>query len=708
MQEDLCGGFVICGAEEPEIIFYNLTMKKIMMGLASFTLPCAVFAGAYGEMFKNGNLRFDYTPQEISALEKQASKELSQNLNFLVSIPAQDRDFDNTVRALENAYTAYWFVPKNLSLLAYFHHDGAVREAAAALEPKGSQTKAAVFARKDVYRALKEFEDTKPSLSHEDARLLAKWLERYERAGMALSGQAAAEYATLNEERLAKITQYNVNLNNYKDELAVTREELEGMSDTFINRLSRTDDGKYIVTLKYPDYNPFMASAKNEKARKALQEKFARRGGKENVKLLEDTLELRRKQAVLLGYKQYPDYVLPVRMAKNYQNLEKFLKNIQAKITPLAQAELNAYLKLKEEQTGKKAKEMPAWELPYWSNEYKKRNFQVDDEKIKEYFPVQTVIDGMFEVFGNLFGVTFSQTQLPVWHGDVIIYQIKDKKTGELISNFYMDLFPRDGKYTHAATWSFVDRFELPDGTMQTPSVVIAANFTPAGNGVPPLLTHGEVETLFHEFGHVLQMSLASSKYATLTGDNVAWDYIETHSQLLENWAWQPEVLKKISSHYQTGEQLPDAMIASLVKSKNAGSAQGFIRQNFLGQFDVAAHAAQKRVNTTKLYSKMMKEITGIPMTAGTYPQASFGHIMSLTDPYDVGYYVYAWSLVIAADIFSKFEEQGLFNEALGAKLRTYIYTPGTVYDENEMVEKFLGRPYNDQAFLKSLGVTEK
>lgn len=680
----------------------------MMMGLAAVTLPCAVFSGAYGDMFKDGQLRFDYTPQEISALEQQASQELSQNLDFLVNIPASERNFDNTVRALEQAYTAYWFVPKNLSLLAYFHKDAGVREAAAALEPKGSQAKADVFARKDVYLALKTYADTKPQLPHEDARLLAKWLERYERAGMALSAKQAAQYAKLNARRLEKITQYNVNLNNYKDELALTREELDGMSDTFINRLPRTQDGKYIVTLKYPDYNPFMASAKSESARKALQQKFARRGGKENVKLLEDTLELRRKQAALLGYKQYPDYVLPVRMAKNYANLEKFLKNLQKEVTPLAQAELNAYLKLKEEETGQKTNEMPAWELPYWSNQYKKKYFRVDDEKIKEYFPIQTVIDGMFAVFGNLFGVTFVKADLPVWHEDVIVYQIKDKKTGELISNFYMDLFPRDGKYTHAATWSFVDRFQLPDGTMQVPSVVIAANFTPAGNGVPPLLTHGEVETLFHEFGHVLQMSMASSNYATLTGDNVAWDYIETHSQLLENWAWQPEVLKKISSHYKTGEALPDEMIASLVKSKNAGMAQGFIRQNFLGQFDVAAHAAQKRVDSTQLYGKMMKEITGIPLTEGTYPQASFGHIMSLTDPYDVGYYVYAWSLVIAEDIFSQFVRQGLFNEELGAKLRTYVYTPGTVYDENDMVEKFLGRPYNDKAFLESLGIQKK
>ena len=680
-------------------------MNKFVTGLAAVALPCAAFAGAYGEMFRDGHLRFDYTPQEIASLEQAASQELEDSLAALTAVPAQQRTFENTVLALEKAYTQYWFVPKNLSLLAYFHKDASVREAAAVLETQGSKKKAEIFARRDVYRSLKEYAQTNPKLAHEDARLLNKWLERYERAGMSLTDSKLKKYLKLNDERLEKITRYNVNLNNYKDELPLTAEQLKGMGETYAKRLEKTKDGKYIVTLKYPDYNPFMANAQDDDARKALQTKFARRGGEENVKLLEDTLVLRRKQAALLGYKQYPDFVLPVRMAKTQDNLRAFLKDLQKQVTPLAQAEMAQYLALKNKTLGTASKKINGWELGYWANQYKKAFYQVDDEKIKEYFPVQTVINGMFEIFGGIFGLTFEQADLPVWHPDVQTWIIKDAATGQTISYFYMDLYPRDGKYTHAATWSFVDRFQLPDGQYQIPSVVIAANFSPAANGVPALLGHGEVETLFHEFGHVLQMSLATSKYASLTGDNVAWDYIETHSQLLENWAWQPQVLKKISSHYKTGQQIPDELINSMVQARHAGEATAFLRQNFLGQFDLEAHAKNRRVNTTKLYAKMMKDITGIEMTKGTYPQASFGHIMSLTDPYDVGYYVYAWSLVIAQDIFSQFEEQGLFNKELGAKLRTYIYTPGTVYDENEMVEKFLGRPYNNRAFLKSLGV---
>lgn len=680
-------------------------MKKMITAFTLVALSAPLFAGAYNKMFSNGYLRFNYQVDELPALEQQAREELTQQLNAIAAVPAGEYTFENTLLALERAYTNYWFVPKTLSLLAYFHQDPAVREAAAELETLGSKIKAEVFTRRDVYKVLKAYADTRPILDKEQQRLLDKWLIKFERNGMGLSDKKLKKFVELNNKRLEKITQYNVNLNNYQDQLILSREQLDGMEDTYISRLARTPDGKYIVTLKYPDYNPFMANATNEEARKALQIKFANRGGKENVKLLEDTLQLRSQMARLLGYEKYPDYVLPIRMARNTETLQGFLTDLQAKITPLAQAETRAYLDLKKEMTGVESTTLNAWETAYWGNQYRKKKYAVDNEKIKEYFPADKVINGMFDTFGNLFGLTFEPADLPTWHPDVKTYIIKDKKSGQTISYFYLDAYPRDGKYTHAATWSFVDRFQLPDGSYQIPSVVIAANFTPAGGDVPSLLTHSDVETLFHEFGHVLQMSMATSRYASLTGDNVAWDYIEAHSQLLENWAWNKQVLQKISSHYKTGKPLPQDLMDSLIASRHAGEASAFIRQNFLGQFDLQAHLANKRVNTTKLYSKLMKEITGIPVTKGTYPQANFAHIMSLTDPYDVGYYVYAWSLVIAEDIFAQFEAQGLDNTKLGAKLRKYIYTPGTAEDENEMVEAFLGRPYNNEAFLKSLGV---
>lgn len=677
-------------------------------------LPLAaavMFAASFGaantidKLYNGDTMRFNYTGQEVLDIEKQASADFEDNIKQILAIAPKQRNFGNTILPFERTFNNYWYTVKGLALLAYFHDDEGVRDSAAKLESTGGQFKADVLSRKDIYKAIKDAakNDPQPKNTQED-RLVTFWLSRFKRAGAELTGKKAQEYAALTRKKMEEITQFNVNLMNYKDQLELTKEQLAGLSDVYINRLARTDEGKYIVTLKYPDYNPFMSNAQDEAARKALQIKFANRGGEENVKLLEDVLQIRSKTSRLLGYKDHPQYVLQDRMAQNKKTLKHFLKDIEKNLKPVGKKELKNYKKLKKEMTGD-GKNFGLWDFPYYYNQYMKKYYNVDQEKIKEYFPTDHVIDGMFEVFGNIFGLDFVKADLPKWNKEVLTYQIKDKATGELISNFYLDLYPRDGKYTHAATWSFIDTYQKPDASWQTPSVVIAANMTPAGNGIPSLLNHSEVETLFHEFGHVLQMSLTHPKYASLGGDNITWDYIETHSQLLENWAWQKDTLKKISKHYITGAPLPDDMIDSLVKSKMAGTALPMLRQNFQAQLDYQYHLSNKPVNTTKVYEKMIKKIYLMPLTEGTYPQANFGHIMSLTDPYDVGYYVYAWSLVIADDIFSEFEKQGVYNADLGAKLRKLVYTPGITQDPNLMVNEFLGRPYNNKAFLKNFGI---
>jgi len=675
-------------------------MKHLPLTAAFLLAASFCAAGTIDNMYKNGNMRFDYTSAEVLGLEKQASSDFENNVKQILAVPDKKRNFANTILPFERAFNDYWYTVKGLALLTYFHDDAQVRAAAAELESKGGQFKAEVLSRKEIFNALKIAAQNDPQAKDsQEARLSDFWLSRFERAGAELEGDKAKEYAALTDKKMEEITKFNVNLMAYKDQLEVTRAQLEGLSEVYINRLARTKDGKYIVTLKYPDYNPFMANAKDEDARKALQIKFADRGGRQNVKLLEDVLQIRSKTSRLLGYKDHPQYVLADRMAANKENLENFLYGIETNLKPVGAKELDAYKKLKKEETGSSS--FGLWDLPYYSNMYMKKYYNVDSEKIKEYFPTDYVIKGMFEIFGNLFGLDFVKVDIPTWDKEVLAYQIKDKATGETVSNFYLDLYPRDGKYTHAATWSFIDAYQKPDGSWQKPCVLIDANLTPAGNGVPSLLDHSEVETLFHEFGHVLQMSLTHPKYASLGGDNITWDYIETHSQLLENWAWQKDVLKKISKHYKTGEVMPDDMIDALVKSRNVGQALPMLRQNFLGQFDYRAHLS----NTTELYGKMIKEISLLPLTEGTYPQANFGHIMSLTDPYDVGYYVYAWSLVIADDIFSEFEKQGIDNKELGMKLRKLVYTPGITQDPNKMVEQFLGRPYNNKAFLKNFGI---
>ncbi len=599
--------------------------------IAALSVPMLGAAETYDSLFKNGVLRFNYTGAEIKKMDVSAKAEFEADIKKMLAVPDKEKNFENTLLAFENAYNNYYYTAKALALLTYFHDKEDVREAAAELESEGSKFKANITSRKDIYNALKKLDA--PSYGNQEKRLYTFWINRFERAGAKLDGEEAKTYAALTNKKMELITKYNVNLMNDKQTLELTKEELAGMSDLYINRLQKTKDGKYIVTMKYPDYNPFMQNAENENARKALQIKFANRGGPENVTLLEEVLEIRSKTSRMLGFKDHPQYVLADRMAKDEKTLRAFLKDIQKNITPAGKEEKKNYLEISKKLKGKKDKDLTFYNYPYYSNIYLKENFNLDKEAFKEYFPSEHVVKGMMDTFGEVFSIKFEPAAVPTWHKDVMAYKITDAKTGALISHFYLDLYPRDGKYTHAAAWTFIDAHIKPDGTYQTPSVVVCSNMNPPGGGAPSLLSHEDVVTLFHEFGHVLQMSMTKPKYASLGGDNMSWDYVETHSQLLENWAWDKATLKKISKHYKTGEPLPDNMIDSLIKSRTAGAAFKMLRQNFLGQLDLAYHKSNKHVDSTKVYYDMVKKIWLIPATPGTYPQGSFGHIMSLTDP---------------------------------------------------------------------------
>ena len=445
-----------------------------------------------------------------------------------------------------------------------------------------------------------------------------------------------------------------------------------------------------------------MLNAKDEAARKALEFKYSRRGGKENIKLLEDTLTLRYQTAKLLGYKNHAENRLDTRMAKTPENVEKFLKDLEKKLRKLAKAEEKELLKFKEEKTGLKAKGFHAWDTGYWTNLHKKEYYDVDQEKIKEYFQTDIVIANMFEIFGNLFGIKFEEADIPVWHKDVKSYKVLDTQDGHIIGYIYMDLYPRDGKYKHAACFDLVDGELKDDGTYQQPFTAIVANLNPPSKDAPSLLKHDEVETLFHEFGHVLHNVLTKAKYSSISGTSVSRDFVEVPSQILENWAWDPAVIKKMSKHYKTGQPLDDETINKMIASKNHFSGSFYIRQNFLAQIDMLYHTAEKPVDSTKMWEKYSKKIRMIPMTKDTYPQASFDHLMG---GYDAGYYGYLWAEVIALDFFSEFQKYGLFNPEIGKKFRKEILEPGGSYEEETLVKSFLGREVSNEPFLKNIGL---
>lgn len=666
-------------------------------------LLTATGAFSMADMFnKDGVLHFNYQAQDLAPAEAEARVKLEKDLAALIAIPQAERTFENTIMGYERAFDNYGNALGMSGFLSYVSTDKKFRDAANDLQMQISQYMVDVATRRDVYKAIREYTDTNPRLDPVQAKLVKEMLIGFKNSGMDLNDADLEKFKALNKEKAEYIIKFDKNIQEYKDPLAVTQEQLQGLGEDYIQKLSKTDDGKYLVTLDYPDYVPFMQNADDEQARKELEFKFNRRGGQENVELLEKTLTLRREIARLLGYKNHAELRLEDRMAKNPKTVMAFLKDLQKKLKPLGKKEDKEMIAYKNSKTGKNSRMLYSWESGYWSNKFRKENLELDSEKIKEYFPSQVVIDGMLDLFGGVFGITFEPVDIPVWHPDVKAFKIKDKASGELVAYFYMDLYPREGKYKHAACFGLVEGEEKQDGTYQIPFVAIVANLNKPSGDTPSLLKHSEVETLFHEFGHVLHNALTKAKYSAFSGTSVSWDFVEAPSQMLERWAWDPQVLKKISKHYKTGEALPDDLIKRMIAAKNFGAGGMYLRQDFFAQYDMTLHTADTTPDTTKLYFELTKKIRGLPLTKGTIPQASFGHIMG---GYDAGYYGYLWSEVIAEDFFGEFKKNGIFNPETGLKFRREILEKGGTLDEEKMVENFLGRPADNKPFLKSIGL---
>ncbi|OGR51768.1 MAG: hypothetical protein A2049_11520 [Elusimicrobia bacterium GWA2_62_23] len=640
---------------------------------------------------------FSYTPEQVKSLSETAIEDLEARLKEVVAIPAAQRTFKNTMLAFETATSDFGEAVQVPIMLAYVSDNADLRKAGQELELKISQYSVDLMTREDLFNALNEYAAKGEKLGEVEGRLLEKTLLDFKRNGLGLEPRKKNKIKKLMKELIGIELQFSKNLREVNDTLEVTEAELKGLPEDFTGRLKKTDNGNRLVTLNYPDYVPFMQNAENADARRRLELLFNNRCAGANIKLMEDAIALRRKIAKLLGYPTFADYVLADRMAKTSETVFEFMDRTQAKLKRKGRKELRARLKLK----GNGGKTLDAWETGYYNNLLKKTKYSIDHEKIKEYFPLETVLKGMFEVFGEVFAASFVPAQLPVWHKDARAYEVKNAD-GSVAAYFYLDLFPRDGKYKHAACFGVRHGRELADGSYELPAAAIISNFSPPSGDVPPLLKFDEVVTLFHEFGHVTHNIFTRAKYGKFSGTSVSRDFVEVPSKMLENWAYSPEVLRRISGHYRNpSEKLPEKLIKKLIDAKNMDSGMGYLRQIFFSVLDMKYHTAKGKVDTTKVYEKLMKKISLIPMSPGTHPQASFGHLMG---GYEAGYYSYLWSEVIAQDLFGAFEASGVMNPETGKKYRDLILAPGRSYDEAAQVAKFLGRPAGEDAFLKSIG----
>jgi thimet oligopeptidase len=427
------------------------------------------------------------------------------------------------------------------------------------------------------------------------------------------------------------------------------------------------------------------------------------KGGAENIELLKEMVRLRDENAQLLGYTTHGAFRLEVKMAKNTQTAFAFMHDLMDSIQEALVFEADELRELKHTIAPTEGEDVYFYDTAFLSSELKKQKFAVDEQRIREYFPLETVKGGMFEVYQKLLSVQFEKvTDYPVWHGDVEVYAVREVD-GSIISYFMLDLYPREGKYGHAAAFNIITGYQ--DGCESenyiVPVACMVANFPKPHESNPSLMGHSEVETLFHEFGHIMHEVLTKARFRSQAGFATAWDFVEAPSQMLENWAWNKEVLKIISKHYLTGESLPDTVLNNMLRAKNHMIAHFTMRQMVLALYDMQLHTRGIEGKLNEEYASLVARYIGIELPEQQLFLAGFGHLRE----YDAGYYGYMWSLVYAADMFTRFEKEGVLNAETGREYRKWILEKGSSQEEMSLVEGFLGRPVSNEAFLKEMGL---
>lgn len=585
--------------------------------------------------------------------------------------------------------------------MAYVHPDETIRETAVEAETNISRHSNDLWYNEELYKKVKAFSETEEAraLEGEEARLLQDSLRDFRRLGHELEPDRRARMQELNRHLIDNGIAFDKNIRDDKTTVRVSREELEGMPEWWINELEQNDNGTYRVTMEYPHVNPILDQAINRETRRKVNFAYNSRVTELNRPLLEESIKLRKEYANLLGYPSWAHYKLEKRMAKTPEAVKNFYAELIEPITKKAKRELAVLTEMLHADGYKGPLQRYDWR--YYDVKLRERDHGVNPEKIAEYFQLDNVLDGLFEVTGETFGLKYRKISSPTWHKDVQVFAIDDADTGEHISTFYMDLFPRDGKYNHAAAFTLEEGYELADGTYNKPSSSIVANFTKPTADRPSLLKYDEVNTLFHEFGHILHQTLTRARLPQFSGTSVEGDFVEAPSQIMEHWTEEPDILQRFAKHYKTGEPIPAELVEGMVAAQKVNLAIRTLRQMSFGFLDMSLHDESDEKDLDDILRKS-NDISLLPFEEGTFMPAAFGHLFG----YDAGYYGYMWSEVYGDDMFSRFKREGLTNPSVGLDYRHKILERGGTLDAIDMLHDFLGRAPNNEAFLENQGIS--
>jgi oligopeptidase A len=648
-------------------------------------------------------------------------RDAGQRIDALAADP-QPRTFDNTLLALDaitEPLDEAMSVVRHLESVATYPE---LREVYNAVQPEVSAFYSGIPLHAGLWQAIRSYSatDEAHALAGTRRRFLTKTIDTFRRHGADLDPEGKARLEAIDIELATVTTKFSQNVLDSTNAFELTIADEAGLaglppSAVAAARASAAQKGLdgWRFTLQAPSYTPLTMYLDNAVIRREMYHAYAvraSRGEHDNRALLARILELRRAKAELLGFRNFADLVLHDRMAHTGERAEEFLKDLKRKTEAQFARENRDLLEFRRSREGPDAPELQPWDVAYYAEKQRAALYDFDEEELRPYFPLERVVDGLFQTVHRLYGIRVAEDPgVPVWDPQARYYAVHDRDGG-FIGGFYADWYPRENKRGGAWMDALITGYPAPNG-FKPHLGLICGNLTPPLADRPALLTHYEVTTIFHEFGHLLHHLLSRVEVRGLAGTSVAWDFVELPSQIMENWTWEREPLDLFARHYQTGAPIPAVLFEKMVRARNFRSANAQMRQLGFGFLDLALHIDYDpaRDGDAIEYTRgILQQYSPAPLPPDHAMAAAFTHLFASPVGYGAGYYSYKWAEVLDADAFTRFRTHGIFSPEVGAEFRDAILARGDSQDPAELYRKFMGRDPDPNALLERSGLLVK
>lgn len=631
---------------------------------------------------------YNYSNISLEKLEEDLKNTIEECKDLVSNIKSSENIDLSNFNELESAI---YDLSGRIAFMGDVHPDEKIRDFGNEADSKIQNLALEIFKDQDLYEKFKEIETENLD---EESKTFYRDLEiDFKDAGHGLSDEKKNRLTEIEKKLIDLSISFSENIAKDKTEVMFLEDELKGLSQNELKNLRKNNDS-FVITMAYPDINAVMENCSVRTTREIVWKAFNNRAVKENSPILEEAVQLRNEKALLFGFKTWAEYRLQNRMAKSPKNVASMYESLIPKLQKAAEVE-KSELAIDNIDIS----DITPWDIRYFISKERSKVSSIENSELKKFFYIHDVKTEMFKVCEEVFDLHIKpESNETAWHEDVELWSLWEKN-GQQLAYFYLDLYPREGKFTHAAV------FDISSGgssRQELPICSMVANF-PNPNTGDGLMTFDEVETLFHEFGHVLHNGIGKSKYTRFVGANCEWDFVEAPSQIMEHWVWKVECMKRISTHIESGESLSEEICEKLNKSKNIGVSLLTLRQVSFGLADQHLHGENFKDSLLEIEHAAQK------VTTITYPKdinhlAAFGHLLG---GYDAAYYGYLWAEIIGDDLFSRFENEGVLSNSVGVDYKNKILKPGGTVPAENMVQDFLGRKWNDEAFLSQKNLSK-